>query len=293
MQQLHGVTTASALDASGITRRQLASRPEYTRVARGIYALPGARRDFWFRAAIAALAVGPPVALTSTSALVAYGLAARHDEVIQVVVPEGTGSRQRHASYRIRRSSHFPDIHEIAGVPVVPAAYALTDLARDTRDSEVSRQLSRCEGLRLANQADVAAVLEERGRVPGSARVRRVLADHGGEETHSTRERRLRAALRRLGVPIHPGQPLLRDAHGRPIRRMDIAIPTARIDVEVDGPHHLDPEQAERDRIDDRRAAAVGWLTLRYSVHEVDEELGRIAPEVRGHAARRAARPAA
>ncbi|WP_341251371.1 type IV toxin-antitoxin system AbiEi family antitoxin domain-containing protein [Euzebya pacifica] len=294
MHHLHGVITLAQLEAAGISERRLERMPEYERVARGHYAMPGARRDFWFAAALALSVAGEDSRLTGGSALhVAQVLKAPQTGRIQVVVPEGKGSRKR-VGFDVRRSSHLPDaIESRFGVRTVPVPYALTDHARDVADAGVAYALSQAMGLRRATLEDVRAVVDERGQFPGSARVRRVLDDFDGVESHSKRERRLRRALVKLGVPIADGVYDILDERGQTVAQADIALVAALLDVEVDGPHHLDPLQQARDRVRDRGLAALDWHVVRYMYWEIDEDVDRVAREIADLYRRRLARAAA
>lgn len=294
MRHLHGILSRGDVLAAGVSRRRLEEREEFEPLARGVWALPGARRDFWFHAALGVTAVGPPCALTGLSALQAHGVSGGPTTPVQLCVPEGRGLVPRHPSYRLRRTSHMPNgLRMVSRIPTVPVAYALCDLARDCSDADVAAVLSAAQSKRAVTLRQVARAAEERGRFPGSARLRRVMADFAGEETHSRRERRLRAALRRRGIILHPGVMVLRDVRGLVIAELDIAIPSVRIDVEVDGPHHDFAVQVRRDKVRDRAVAALDWLTLRYSIYEIDADVERIADEILRHVTQRMALPTA
>src|SRR5581483_4126195 len=78
-------------------------------------------------------------------------------------------------------------------------------------------------------------------------------------------ERRLWTALRnrRLGGfkfrVQHPAGPSV----------FDFYCPERRLVIEVDGPVHLEPEQAERDAMRTRRLAGFGYRVLRFRNEEV------------------------
>ncbi len=50
--------------------------------------------------------------------------------------------------------------------------------------------------------------------------------------------------------------------------RMDIALERARIDVEVDGPHHMDATQIVHDRRRDSAISSCGWLVMRFVTYD-------------------------
>lgn len=280
MRHLHGITTTSGLAADGITLDRATRIPGLRRVAHGVYALPGAPADFWNRAAAALAVAGDDARLTSTAALVARGIPVDPPQTIHVVVPEGKGSRKRRLC-DVRRSSHLPEsVVMVAGLATVPLPYALSDVGRDLSDRGVAHALSQAAGRRAASVDDVRAVVGERGRFPGSARLRRVLADFGDEETHSRRERLLRRALRRHGLRPADRQLRILAPSGRVLRLADIPFPEVRLDVEVDGPHHDLPAQQAKDRETDRLLRGIDWDVVRVTVYEIDADVDAAARQV-------------
>lgn len=281
MHHLHGVATLEDLAAAGISKDRLANMPGYERVAHGRYALPGARRDVWFHAALAISIAGEDARLTAATALFAMGILDDPPEPAFVVVPEGKGSRKRR-DFDVRRSCHLPsEVVMVEDLPLVPVAYALTDFARDSDDASVAFALSRCLGLRLTKLDAVRAITDERGKFPGSGRMRRVLDDFGDVETHSRRERALRKELNRIGLTPSEEQLLLCSPDGRRLRLADIPFPDVRLDVEVDGPHHFLPAQQAKDRSVDRQIRGIDWDVLRVTVYEIDADVEGAAQTVK------------
>ncbi|MGI9017809.1 MAG: DUF559 domain-containing protein [Euzebya sp.] len=280
MDHLHGVTTAQALLDEGLTADRLSRLPEFDRLARGYYALPGARRDFWFQAAAAQMIAGSDSRLTSGSCLFALGALDRQPRPVEVVVPEGKGSRKQRG-FDVRRSSHLPsDVTVRHGIRLVHPSYAVGDYARKASDSNVAFAISQILARRLATLDSIANMAELRGSFPGSARLRRVLRDFDGEATHSRRERVLRRELRKLGVVLHPEPLDITDESGLTVGQADIAILDVRLDVEVDGPHHLIPAQQFADRKRDRGLKVLDWDVVRFLIYEIDEDPVRVAREI-------------
>ncbi|AXV06974.1 hypothetical protein DVS28_a2292 [Euzebya pacifica] len=140
--------------------------------------------------------------------------------------------------------------------------------------------ISSALGLRLTTLEEIAAIVDGRGQFPGSARMRRVLADFGDAESHSRRERSLRRELLRLGVPIVDGSHDILDERGRTVAQADVAVPAVRLNAEVDGPHHFAPAQQASDRRRDRNLKAIDWDVVRYLYYEIDEDVERVAREI-------------
>ncbi len=113
---------------------------------------------------------------------------------------------------------------------------------------------------------------------PGAALFREVVSSYAAElpAVGSEPERLLADALEGAGVP-----PLARQF---PVRlegigeiRLDLAVPPARFDIEVDDPHwHADPVSLQRDRARDLLLADEGWVVRRVTTDDVYQRLGSI-----------------
>jgi hypothetical protein len=88
--------------------------------------------------------------------------------------------------------------------------------------------------------------------------------------------------------PCRPASWACTRSHGRspprptrPVAEADIAITLLLLDIEVDGPHHDEPEQQRLDRIRDDRLLALGWTVRRYRAALVTEDEARFRRLVR------------
>lgn len=243
--------------------------------------MPGARHDFRFWGALALSVAGEESCLTSESCLHLLGVLGHVPKRAQVVVPEAQGSRKR-ARFEVRRSSHFPAAMIVRdGLRLAPPAYAIGDFARDASDKAVAFAITRLLGKHLATLEQIAAVADERGSFPGSARLRRVLKAFAGKSSHSGTERTLKKALAEIGIHA-ADEPLdLYGPDGRWLGQADIPIMDIRLDVEVDGPHHLLPEQQAKDRRRDRDFKGIDWSVVRYLSYEVNEDLTSVVRQVK------------
>ena len=159
--------------------------------------------------------------------------------------------------------------------------WTLTDLGRWWTEEKVSRTVATAVRLRRTSVASVGREVQRRGRYPGCGVARAVVAALRGELVHSGAERFARAALRELGLTPGPA-PLDLVYNGRVLAQADIPFQPQCLDVEVDGPHHLLPEQATRDRKRDRDVRSLlSWHTVRFLVYEVLRDPRGFALEVR------------
>lgn len=280
MDHFHGVVTSTALRDAGISEKRLRRMPEYERLAPGCYAMPGARRDFMFQAAWALTVAGEDASLTGDSCLHVLNVLDQIPRRVDVAVREGKGSRKR-AGFAVRRSSHYPEpILVRHGLRLTPAAYAIGDFARDASDKAVAFAITRLLGKRLTTLDEIAAVADDRGSFPGSARLRRVLRAFGGKTSHSVTERQLKKGLAEIGIHAAAAPLNLYSPDGRWLGEADIPIMDIQLDVEVDGLHHLLPAQQAKDRHRDRGLKGIDWDVVRYMCYEVDEDLEGVVRQI-------------
>jgi very-short-patch-repair endonuclease len=94
-------------------------------------------------------------------------------------------------------------------------------------------------------------------------------------------ESRLRVGLVRAGLPRPEVQYEVRDEHGYPLARADLAYPAAKLAIEYDGEVHFSRQARERDLRRDGRLAGYGWLTLRLVADDVVYTMRQTALRVR------------
>lgn len=110
-------------------------------------------------------------------------------------------------------------------------------------------------------------------RFVGVRALRHAIADLRGELSHSGTERRARkivaAVLAKYGLTLHH-QPYPVDLNGRRIGEADLAVTALRLDIEIDGPHHLFAAQREKDQLRDRWMRRAGWEVERFTTKLID-----------------------
>lgn len=140
--------------------------------------------------------------------------------------------------------------------------------------------------VRVTSLRSVVAAVEAAGRTHGITLVRREVEGYlaGKRPTESALEDAFLDLLRRHGIPepVRQFRP-----PWEPNRVVDFARLEDRLLIEVDGKiWHSSAADRERDETKDRRAAAVGWRTLRVTWPDVHDTPADV---VRGLAIKRAA----
>ena len=232
------------------------------RVGRGLYAGgPLAALD-----RIRAVALESGGVISHESAALIWGVPVPGIRTVSVTLP-----RNRHKRNARGVVTHWADlppseIEVVSGIAVTSPLRTLIDLARTFQLPEAVAAADAALRMGLAQPADLAGLLRYVGR--GAHLVRRMaaLADGRAESPH---ESRVRVLLVLGGLPPEELQLVVADPAGRWRYRFDLAYPSAKTAVEADGlEYHGGAERVRRDALRDRRAAELGWLTVR--LHDAD-----------------------
>jgi hypothetical protein len=244
--------------------------------------VPGAVEPAFEVACRMALAyAGAPALLTGASALHALGVLRRAPDHVELLLPAGRWLSPR-AGLCVHYATDFEAVRTIGwrGLRLARAARALADHSRHAGVSALCRAIADAVRLRHVTLAQIRRELAARRRFPGRGRLRRAHGELSGELSHSAYERLGRRLLRTAGitVPARPGAVVHRD---RVLAEVDIPFFDLCYGIEVDGPPHLLPAQAARDRARDRLLARTcGWSIDRYLWFELEEEPERFVREV-------------
>lgn len=277
------VTSRRSLRRAGIDRRAIARRTEDGRLVEiwtdtflvGID-LSRASRELVRAAAVES--VGPRAALDGRSALHRRGLWDRHDDTIQVV------SNRAHApipswqvSFHTARSF---DADHVEGIPTRCASEALFAATVELTPHQLAYVIKRGQYAREFTLEALEAGLADHARRRWVTRVRRAidLRLAGSAGTKSRTEDEL---LPRLTEAF--GEPLVNvfGAAGIPDYEPDFCWPLRRWIVEVDGDHHLDPNERVKDLARDEQLRAAGWIVVRIPWREVWRDVDAVEAHVR------------
>jgi very-short-patch-repair endonuclease len=205
-------------------------------------------------------------------------------------VPEGT-CRPRGAPFALIRDTAFVGKNhvrsELDGLRVSSPARAVFESASrlDERGLRSMIQAGLHEGLFTRDELTTTSC---ELCMPGrrGTRLVRLVTDGMPDEApvHSEEELILIEALRATDLPeIVPQYPHLLP-NGTTVH-LDVAVPAARLDLEVDGPSHDDPIAVHRDKSRDLQVSVTGWLPMRIPTTTIRRQL-RVVTAAVVHVAR-------
>jgi hypothetical protein len=271
----HGVWSRRQAISRGLTPRMIRTRVAsgaWVVLDNGVYghiAVP----TTWERSVMAAVLAEPWAVASHRSAAVLHVLEGFRPGRPEITVRPGANARGRlaivHRGVDVRTTT-------ARGIPVVSLAQTFVDLAQVVSRTKVA--------------AALAAKVDGDDRVLGAVRDRYcLLAPRGGRDLRGLRavldgfgagplpqrselERRLAEVLAPMELP-----PLVWEAPfpGREAtsERVDVLVPDWALVLEADGrAWHTRAQDFERDRRRDAEAAASGYLTLRFTWHQLQHE---------------------
>jgi very-short-patch-repair endonuclease len=265
-----GLITTAQLDAAGLGRGRVATRMKrgtLHRIHRTVYLLghpallPGALE----LAGVLACGAGSLVSHRSAAALWGLALPAADDVEVTVV---GGDRRPRGLSVHRVAALDPRDRRLHRGIPVTSPARTLIDYAANAMPDELERAIAEAYALTLVTEDAIYAALERVPKRAGTARLRAELDREGGPQwTQSEAERRMLQLIRSARLPLPLTQ--VRVA-GWPV---DFSWPQHRLIVEVDGyPFHNHRRAFERDRRRDAAHVAAGYVVIRFTWRQLNEE---------------------
>jgi hypothetical protein len=172
----------------------------------------------------------------------------------------------------------------VDGVPTTDVARTLLDIGRFVADQRLLRAI---EWARRSDKTDWSSLIStlahhaRRGR-PGIRRLRRVITANMDREevTDSDFELLVLTLLSEAGLPTPVLHHRIYDGR-RFVAEVDLAYPTHKIAIELDGAIHLDPEVHERDLPRQNDLVLVGWTVLRFTYERFRAHPERVVAEIR------------
>ena len=214
----------------------------------------------------ALLACGDEAGLSFGSAGAALGVLREAPPVVDVSV---IGHRRAPAGVRVHRVARLETVRR-HGMRVTTPIATLHDLSRVLPAAELTRAVEQAQVLKLVTHAQLVASLTGR---PSPA-LRDALQIEAGF-TRSEAEQRLRALIRRAGLP-QPQTNARIAGH-----EVDALWPNQRLVVEIDGfAFHGSRAAFERDRRRDADLQATGYRVLRFTWRQLTREPELVAARI-------------
>ncbi|HMS25567.1 MAG TPA: DUF559 domain-containing protein [Acidimicrobiia bacterium] len=288
----HGIVSRFQLVKAGITPGSIAAlirNHTITAIGRGVYTTLGAQSTWHQKAMVAVLSCGPSAMLSHVSALINCELLA--NDFSRTKQPNINEYSKIHviSMHRIRsveycihhlasNRNHFKGATRRNGILQVCAERALIDSARqltsDQLDFAVEKALFKKwttpERLMSAVQASAAAPGREKKRIEKI--VSHYLASDAIIGVESFLEKKVERVLRTCLTLPYVGQHNV-TVEGKHYR-LDFAIPSKMIAIEVDG---YDPHRRravfDRDKFRDNNLANAGWKVLHITSVFTEEEI--------------------
>ncbi len=251
----------------------------------GVFVLAGSERtrlqDLW----TASLAVGPSAVLTHESAALVHGAERLPSEPTTFTVPHG--GHHRLAGVVVHQIDDLSASHcqRWRGMVISRPARVVVELGATQSVEMIGRVADDLLRMRKTTMTQIATVFAQIARPgkPGIERVARVLDERGDGYVppHSELERALFDTLAAGGLPP-PVRQLPLPGRDRVHGIADGGYPDAMIVLEADGRRWHDRLAASaQDRERDRRAARVGWQTLRWVYEQIVDDPGEVCSSVR------------
>jgi very-short-patch-repair endonuclease len=264
------------LSESGIQRRIAAGRLHVLHA--GVYAVGDRALPPLGRLVAAVYASGSDAVASHRSAAALHGLRA-YDGWPEVTARPGT---RNHEGIRIRRPVLEPDeICVVSGIRTTTVARTLLDLGAIDKDLGL-KALRQAEFLGLFDLAEVSRLLERYPRRRGTARLRKVIRAYADTDVRTRSD--MEDAFWALVLDANLERPELNGT----LELDEITIEAdaiwrdAKLIVELDGRQaHATRHAFETDRERDRVAALQGWLVVRITWRQLNEQRTRVIRDLR------------
>lgn len=246
-------------------------------VARGVHLVRGAPDGIDVRRWTVVLATGGVLGFASAAHV--WGMDERPDRVDVIV-----GTDRRVVRLHDVRRYHVPTprraLTTLHGLPVTTRSWSLMDHVGRLPVSRGLRLVDRGIQQGWLTRSDIAQRLHDYPGRQGN-RALRVILSYTSDGAAAASERALHRILRRAGVTgWRPNFEVRLD--GAVVAIVDVAVPGARLAIEVDGfAYHSDVERFRRDRQRQNTLVALGWTVLRFTWHDLVERPSYVAATIR------------
>jgi very-short-patch-repair endonuclease len=276
-ERQHGVVTRAQLLELGLNRGSITHRIDLARlrpVHRGVYTI-GHRlltRDGHWMAAV--LACGHDAVLSYFAAAALWGI--RESSRIEITTRTAHRLRRQVIVHRATLRTDERTTHR--GIPTTTVPRTLLDLSAVVRLHDLRSALRQAEQLRLTDPLSLHDLAERYPRRAGVRAIRELLSEAsiGARVIRSELEERFQAFLLNAGLPLPKTNQRVEGFE------VDCVWPEQRLIVELDGHATHSPVHAfEADRARDRKLQAAGWLVIRITWRQLQEEPQLVEADLR------------
>jgi very-short-patch-repair endonuclease len=279
----HGVVARWQLLPIGFTRDAIAHRLECGRlhvIHRGVYAVGHSALSLDGRLMAAVLAGGEGAVLSHRDACAAYGIMQSNRRWIEGTVPAGAKARPGIQFHRARLPAD--ELTTLRGIPITTVPRAIFDLAAVEPRRKVERAIHEADVRRLWDPLSLSDLVERHPHSRGVATVRAILTDlmQGVAISKQDIQDLLFALLEAARLPL----PLTNQyiSVGDITYEADCVWPDAKLMAELDGHAvHATRRNYESDRVRDRRLAVEGWLVIRITWRQLQDEPDELVADLR------------
>lgn len=284
----HGVVARRQLRGLGFDDSAIDSRLRrgaLLALHRGVFAVGHRKLTIQGHWMAAVLACGPGAVLSHRSAGEHWALVPRSGSIAEVTRPGAFKGRPRVRAHRSKLPSD--EVEVLDGIPVTSVSRALFDLAAVLSRWQLEQALNEAEVRQLTSRLSVPDLLRRHPGRRGAATLRALLDEEVYGITRLELERRFAALIdtHRLPRPRRNAHVAVR---GR-FFEVDCLWRRQRIIVELDGRAAHDTRRAfDADRERDRILMAEGWLPMRVTWRQLQDEPEVIVSDLRRLLASRA-----
>lgn len=285
-QQQHLITPTHVRDLGypSTTLSRLHDASILERLDGRVYGTAGVPMTWERRVLATVFAAGHGAQASHRAAARLLGIPTYEGAPVELTVPSKRKfSRPAVIVHESRDLAYVPPIH-IHGIPCTPPRRLAVDIGAvlgRTAYTTVVRELRRSHGVTWKQLGAILDLHSKRGR-NGCGPLRLQLERYHGVDgiPDTTLEQVFLDDLIDAGYPPPTCQHPVPQPHGDPFR-LDFAWIPARLDVEIDGPHHRTTEGRRRDARRDAVLRRLGWEVVRFDEERVMYAPGGVLMEVR------------
>ena len=281
-ERQRSLITAAQLHECGMSRTAIATdraRGQLVPVFRGVDRVGGSSTSARQMLDAALLVLPERSGAARTTALAVHGVVDQVPPVPAVIVPygrsvrlempNGDGARGDHVRIHRSRSLDGSDIEVVRGTRTTGVARSLLESGSALPAGRWRDLAATAIRMNLTTVPVLLDRLEELGRIPGAATMRRELgglpADLG--RARSLPEADLPAHFAAAGLPVPVLNYEILDESGVLLDEVDAALPDWKLGYELDSREwHTLPSQVLKDEVKDLRLGARGWVIHRIPV---------------------------